>query len=66
MRTGNVEFLKRTACTIASQLPEEREDALAVLDYVREIVLNLGVSWAPPSVAILRLVPKLTALGNPE
>jgi len=42
------EYLKRTACTIAAQLPEERRDALSVLNYAREILLNLGKSWEAP------------------
>jgi len=54
--SGNTEFLKRAACVIASQLPEGQEDALRVLDYAREILLNLGNSWSPPVT--------LTATGN--
>lgn len=36
------EFLKRQAAHIAAQLPNNRKDALVVLDYAREILLNLG------------------------
>jgi hypothetical protein len=43
------EYLKRAACTIASQLPDDRRDALSVLNYAREILLNLGKSWEVPS-----------------
>lgn len=71
MKRGNLEFLKRAACTIASQLPDERCDALTVLNYAREIVLNLGKSWEAPSVMSemtrpIRLVPKAADdSGNP-
>lgn len=36
------EFLKRAACSIVAQLPDDAEDAIAVLNYAREILLNLG------------------------
>lgn len=41
-RDEEVEFLKRQAAHIAAQLPNGRRDALVVLDYAREIILNLG------------------------
>lgn len=53
------EYLKRAACTIASQLPEERRDALSVLNYAREILLNLGKSWEVPSAMPGDNVPRL-------
>lgn len=43
-------FLKRTACQIAAQLPDDRAEALQVLGYVREIVMNLGGGWGPAVV----------------
>lgn len=46
MRT---EFLKRSACQIAAQLPEDRREALLVINYAREIVCNLGAAWEVPS-----------------
>lgn len=39
---------KRMACQIAAQLPDETSEALEVLAYVREIVLNLGGGWGLP------------------
>lgn len=41
--------LKRMAAQIASQLPENDREALIVLNYVREIVCNLGNAWEIPS-----------------
>lgn len=38
MRVKSASWRKRHAIQIASQLPENIEDALAVLDYVRELV----------------------------
>lgn len=40
--------MKRMACQIAAQLPDDQREALAVLDYVREIVENLGGGWRQP------------------
>jgi hypothetical protein len=34
--------MKRLACQIAAQLPESQDEALLVLSYAREIILNLG------------------------
>ena len=36
---------KRLACQIAAQMPDDREESLRVLDYVREILFNLGGGW---------------------
>jgi len=36
------EFLKRAACIIASQLPDDRAEALVVLGYAQDILMNLG------------------------
>lgn len=41
--------LKRMAAQIASQLPENDREALIVLNYVREIICNLGAAWEVPS-----------------
>lgn len=38
-------FLKRTACQIAAQLPDDQAEAFEVLGLVRQIVTNLGSSW---------------------
>lgn len=57
---GKNEALKRSACAIAAQLPEDKRDALCVLNYAREIVANLGKSWeiqsALPEAKSVRLV----------
>lgn len=37
--------LKRIACQIYTQLPEDRREALLVLRYVRQIVFCLGEEW---------------------
>lgn len=37
--------LKRTACLIYTQLPEDKREALLVLRYVRQIIFSLGESW---------------------
>lgn len=42
---------KRMACQIAAQLPDDTSEALAVLDYVKEIVLNLGGGWGKETPA---------------
>ena len=53
-------FLKRLACTVAAQMPDDREEALAVLRYVREILLNLGEEeWAASAIAAPTLIRPL-------
>jgi len=42
---GSSEYIKRMAAQIVSQLPEDSQDAMSVLDYAREILVNLGKSW---------------------
>ena len=57
------EFLKRAACTIASQLPDDRAEALVVLGYAEEIIINLGgwgrVGKAPVALRAVRLATLL-------
>ena len=38
-------YLKRIACQVYTQLPEDKREALLVLRYVREIVFCLGEEW---------------------
>jgi hypothetical protein len=40
--SNHEEALKRSACSIASQLPADREDAETVLSFVAQILENLG------------------------
>lgn len=42
---GNDAYLKRLACQIFTQLPENEADALKALRYARIIVENLHVEW---------------------
>ncbi len=37
--------LKRLACQIYTQLPEDKRDALLVMRYVRQILFCLGADW---------------------
>lgn len=37
--------LKRMACQIYTQLPEDKREALHVLQYVRQIIFCLGEEW---------------------
>ena len=52
--------LKRYAIQIATQLPENRDEALRVLDYVREIV-----EWETPEAAADGIVPIVRRIGRP-
>lgn len=37
--------VKRMACQIYTQLPEDKREALLVLQYVRQIIFCLGEEW---------------------
>lgn len=37
--------IKRLACQIYTQLPEDKREALQVLRYVRQIIFCLGEEW---------------------
>jgi hypothetical protein len=37
--------IKRMACQIYTQLPEDKREALLVLQYVRQIIFCLGEDW---------------------
>lgn len=63
--------LKRMACQIAAQLPDDAEEAVRVMDYVREIVANLGGRWSAPKAsatlyAINRTSPAALEEGGSE
>ena len=38
-------FLRRLACQIAAQLPQDQAEALRALRLARQIVFNLGEEW---------------------
>lgn len=38
--------LKRMACQIAAQMPDDFNEAMLVLGYTRDILCNLGRAWA--------------------
>lgn len=37
--------LKRVACQIYTQLPEDKREALQVLRYIRQLIFCLGEDW---------------------
>lgn len=37
--------LKRLACQVFTQLPEDKREALAVLRYARQLIFCLGEEW---------------------
>ena len=51
-RDEDAEFLKRQAAHVAAQLPNNQRDALVILDYAREIILNLGKE-TPESIRLV-------------
>lgn len=57
-------FLKRTACQIAAQLPDDPKDADRVIALVWEIVHNLGRS--PVSLPCVFARPRLVASQGDE
>lgn len=51
--------LKRIACQVFTQLPDDKREALAVLRYVRQIIFCLGEDWEKvASSAILPFEPR--------
>lgn len=51
--------LKRTACLVFTQLPEDKREALAVLRYTRQLIFCLGEEWETVSrTAILPFDPQ--------
>lgn len=42
---GDSGHLKRVACQVYTQLPEDKREALLVLRYVRQIIFSLGEEW---------------------
>lgn len=53
--------LKRMACQIYTQLPEDKREALHVLRYVRQIIFCLGEDWdaVTRSAPILPFSPEM-------
>jgi hypothetical protein len=56
---GEVDWRRRHALTLASQLPENNADALVILDLVRELVVTFLQAGEPepvkaPVVALVR------------
>lgn len=53
VRSHANEWLKRQAAQVASQLPEDRIEALAVLAMAHQIIVGLGRTWSerPPTGA---------------
>ncbi|CUX07662.1 hypothetical protein CFBP6626_07555 [Agrobacterium tumefaciens] len=51
--------IKRMACQIYTQLPEDKREALQVLQYVRQIIFCLGEDWETviKSASILTFQP---------
>lgn len=47
--------LKRTACQLFTQLPEDKREALTVLRYVRQLIFCLGQEWETVSQSDVRL-----------
>lgn len=59
MPTSEEQRLKRAACLIASQLPEDSAEALRVLDYAKDIIHHLTVAAKPGWVS--GVIPLATA-----
>lgn len=58
---------RRLACQIFTQLPESQGDALKVLEYVRQIIFNLGNGWREEAPSdVIQLYPKSGALLDRE
>ena len=57
---------RRHAVMLASQLPEETEDAMAVLECTRELLANFLQAGAPEPVKapVVRLVQRDTTTDN--
>lgn len=54
--------LKRLACQIYSQLPEDNREALQVLGLVRQIIFCLGEDWE----TVARTAPILPFAAQPK
>ena len=63
-RTHDSAHLKRLACQVYTQLPEDSEEAVRVLDLVREIIFDLGAApiTAERTTPILPFSPGLKGL----
>jgi len=63
---SEVDWRRRHALTLASQLPDDPADALVILDLVRELVVSFLQAGAPepakaPVVTLIRSRPDLSA-----
>lgn len=58
--------LKRAACLIASQLPDNAADALKVLEYARGIVRHLETMPGTGGAAIIQLAARTGPVALPE
>lgn len=58
--------IKRMACQIYTQLPEDKREALQVLGYVRQIIFCLGEDWetVTRSAPILPFSPDQKGQGS--
>lgn len=54
--------IKRLACQLYTQLPEDKREALQVLRYVRQIIFCLGEEWETVS----RTAPILSFPQDPK
>lgn len=61
-KQGGDGHLKRTACLLFTQLPEDKREALLVLRYVRQIIFSLGEEWEMVS----RTAPILPFSSGPK
>ena len=55
LRVQTDPHIKRMACQLYTQLPEDKREALQVLRYVRQIIFCLGEEWE----AVARSAPIL-------
>lgn len=45
LKVQNDPHIKRLACQVYTQLPEDKREALQVLQYVRQLIFCLGEDW---------------------
>lgn len=65
LRVQTDPHVKRLACQIYTQLPEDKREALQVLRYARQIIFCLGEEWEAMSrsAPILPFSPERKDLG---
>lgn len=54
--------LKRVACQLYTQMPEDKREALQVLRYVRQLIFCLGEEWE----TVARSAPILPFQSDPK